>query len=33
MALKHIGEAENWSKGNYEEMFAWASNLFTDSFH
>ncbi len=33
MMLKHLGEAERWSKDNYEEMFAWASNLFTDSFH
>jgi len=33
MALKHIGEADHWNKDNYEEMFAWASNLFTDSFH
>ena len=29
----HIGEAEEWSRENYKEMFAWASNLFTDSFH
>ena len=33
MVLKHIGEADHWSNDNYEEMFAWASNLFTDSFH
>lgn len=33
MKLTHIGEAERWSKGNYKEMFAWASNLFTDTFH
>jgi NADPH-dependent 2,4-dienoyl-CoA reductase/sulfur reductase-like enzyme len=33
MVLQHIGEAEHWSRDNYEEMFAWASNLFTDSFH
>jgi len=29
----HVGEAERWSRENYKEMFAWASNLFTDSFH
>jgi NADPH-dependent 2,4-dienoyl-CoA reductase/sulfur reductase-like enzyme len=29
----HVGEAEEWSRGNYRQMFAWASNLFTDSFH
>lgn len=29
----HVGEAEEWSRENYKEMFAWASNLFTDSFH
>ena len=33
MVLKHIGEADHWSKDSYKEMFAWASNLFTDSFH
>jgi len=33
MGLTRIGEAENWSRENYKEMFAWASNLFTDSFH
>lgn len=33
MKLTHIGEAERWSKGNYKQMFAWASNLFTDTFH
>jgi NADH dehydrogenase FAD-containing subunit len=33
MVLKHIGEADHWNTDNYEEMFAWASNLFTDSFH
>ena len=27
-----LGEAEEWSRENYEEMFDWASNLFTDSF-
>jgi len=32
MKLEHIGEAHEWSKGNYKEMFAWASNLFNDSF-
>lgn len=29
----HVGEAEEWSRENYDEMFAWASNLFTDTFH
>ena len=33
MALTHLGEAERWSTGNYKQMFGWASNLFTDSFH
>lgn len=33
MAATHVGEAERWDRENYEEMFAWASNLFTDSFH
>ena len=33
MKLVQIGEAEQWSRGNYRQMFAWASNLFTDSFH
>ena len=28
-----LGEADHWSRENYKEMFAWASNLFTDSFH
>ncbi len=32
MQLTHIGEADNWNKENYQEMFVWASNLFTDSF-
>jgi len=32
MQLIHVGEAENWSGDNFEEMFVWASNLFTDSF-
>jgi len=32
MELSHLGEAEEWSRENYREMFAWASNLFTDSF-
>ena len=27
------GEADHWNRDNYEEMFAWASNLFTDSLH
>jgi NADPH-dependent 2,4-dienoyl-CoA reductase/sulfur reductase-like enzyme len=33
MRLTHIGEADRWSRESYEQMFAWASNLFTDSFH
>ena len=33
MGLQHVGEAENWSRDNYEEMFAWASKLFTDTWH
>ena len=33
MTLTQIGEAERWSRENYRDMFAWASNLFTDSFH
>lgn len=33
MALTHLGEADRWSTGNYRQMFGWASNLFTDSFH
>ncbi len=32
MQLTHVGEAEKWNSENYEEMFVWASNLFTDSF-
>jgi NADPH-dependent 2,4-dienoyl-CoA reductase/sulfur reductase-like enzyme len=27
-----LGEAEKWTTDNYKEMFAWASNLMTDSF-
>jgi hypothetical protein len=27
-----FSEAEEVSKDNYEEMFAWADNLFADSF-
>lgn len=33
MRLTHIGEAGRWSQGNFKQMFAWAGNLFTDSFH
>jgi NADPH-dependent 2,4-dienoyl-CoA reductase/sulfur reductase-like enzyme len=33
MKLRTIGEADKWSRENYKDMFAWASNLFTDSFH
>jgi hypothetical protein len=33
MALRHIGEAEKWSRGSYREMHAWAENLFHDSFY
>lgn len=32
MQLVHVGESEDWSGDNFEEMFVWASNLFTDSF-
>jgi hypothetical protein len=32
MRATHVGEAEKWSKGNYREMYAWANNLFNDSF-
>ncbi len=32
MQATHIGEAENWSKDNYKQMFDWANNLFNDSF-
>lgn len=32
MQLTHIGEAEKWDSENYQEMFVWASNLFTDCF-
>ena len=32
MMLKHIGEAEEWNSENYQEMFAWAGNLFNDCF-
>lgn len=33
MVLTQLGEAENWNTENYQDMFGWASNLFTDSFH
>jgi len=32
MELVHIGEAKNWNKENYKQMYTWASNLFNDSF-
>ena len=32
MKLVHLGEAEKWDGENFEDMFTWASNLFTDSF-
>ncbi|MBT8146647.1 MAG: NAD(P)/FAD-dependent oxidoreductase [Gammaproteobacteria bacterium] len=32
MALTHIGEAENWNRENFRQMFGWANNLFSDSF-
>jgi len=32
MNLVQLGEAAQWNSGNYEDMFQWASNLFTDSF-
>jgi len=33
MMLTHIGEAESWNSENFQQMFTWASNLFTDSFY
>jgi len=33
MKLKHLGEAKEWSRENYKEMYAWANNLFFDSFY
>ena len=33
MKLTHIGEAEGWSRENYDDMFDWANNLFADSFN
>jgi hypothetical protein len=33
MQLTHLGEAERWSRESYREMFAWAENLFSDSFN
>lgn len=33
MKLRHIGEAEKWSRGSYKEMYAWSENLFHDSFY
>jgi NADPH-dependent 2,4-dienoyl-CoA reductase/sulfur reductase-like enzyme len=33
MRLTQLGEAERWSRGSYREMFAWAENLFSDSFN
>jgi NADPH-dependent 2,4-dienoyl-CoA reductase/sulfur reductase-like enzyme len=32
MKLVQLGEAAQWNSGNYEDMFQWASNLFSDSF-
>jgi NADPH-dependent 2,4-dienoyl-CoA reductase/sulfur reductase-like enzyme len=32
MQLTHIGEAEEWSRKSYKEMFTWANNLFADCF-
>jgi NADPH-dependent 2,4-dienoyl-CoA reductase/sulfur reductase-like enzyme len=32
MKLVQLGEADQWNSENYEDMFEWASNLFTDSF-
>ncbi|MET0101547.1 MAG: FAD/NAD(P)-binding oxidoreductase [Sedimenticola sp.] len=32
MQLAHIGEAHKWNSENYQEMFTWAQNLFTDCF-
>jgi hypothetical protein len=33
MKLRHIGEADTWSRESYREMHAWADNLFYDSFY
>jgi hypothetical protein len=27
-----LGEAENWSRGSYRDMFTWADNIFADTF-
>jgi NADPH-dependent 2,4-dienoyl-CoA reductase/sulfur reductase-like enzyme len=32
MKLAQLGEAGRWTSDSYEDMFDWASNLFTDSF-
>lgn len=32
MKLSHLGEAENWSREAYRDMFDWSANLFKDSF-
>ena len=32
MVATQVGEAEEWSKENYQQMFDWAENLFNDSF-
>ena len=32
MTLTHIGEAGNWTRENFDDMFSWADNLFADTF-
>ena len=27
-----LGEASEWNRGNYREMFTWANNIFADTF-
>lgn len=32
MKLSHIGEAGEWTRENYRDMFDWSANLFNDTF-
>ena len=32
MKLSHIGEAGEWTRENYRDMFDWSANLFADTF-
>ena len=32
MQLTHIGASDRWSRENYQDMFVWANNLFSDTF-